>query len=94
MDGNVEEVVKKLVDDHSPQVRRECAIALRHLKSDHKAELWSQLAGQLPSHDRWYLEALGIAANGDWDNCLTTFAATKTNKRSERRPDYLAKSCH
>ena len=66
-----------LASDESPQVRREVAIALRHgVKGQTKANLWAQLAAQMPSHDRWYLEALGIAAEGDWDNCLSALAAT------------------
>ncbi|MEZ6132113.1 MAG: NPCBM/NEW2 domain-containing protein [Planctomycetaceae bacterium] len=73
MELDVADVVGKLVHDKSPQVRRECALALRLMKSDRKPQLWADLALQLPSHDRWYLEALGIAADGDWDRCLAAF---------------------
>ncbi|MCA9047740.1 MAG: NPCBM/NEW2 domain-containing protein [Planctomycetaceae bacterium] len=80
---DVAAVVAQLVRDPSPQVRRECAVALRHCASADKAALWGQLAVQLPSHDRWYLEALGIAADSDWDHCLEGFqqalAATDTD---------------
>ncbi|APZ96903.1 PVC-type heme-binding CxxCH protein [Fuerstiella marisgermanici] len=78
--------VTKLVDDKSPQVRRECAVALRHIKSDRKAKLWTTLALQLPlpSHDRWYLEALGIGAHGDWDNCLETIWSEMRTRKSDR----------
>lgn len=69
----VAETVRQLIRDESPQVRRECAIALRHLKADDKPQLWAQLAQQMPSHDRWYLEALGIAAEGEWDACLAAW---------------------
>lgn len=55
--------VKRLVKDSSPQVRRECAIALRHSKSKDAAKLWTTLATQYDGKDRWYLEALGIAAD-------------------------------
>ncbi len=65
--------VAKLADDKSPQVRRECAIALRHVDSGEKFNLWAKLAAQLPSHDRWYLEALGIAADGYWSECMLAF---------------------
>ncbi len=56
-------VVKSLVDDPSPQVRRECAIALRHNQSPLAPQLWAALARQHDGHDRWYLEALGLGAD-------------------------------
>lgn len=55
--------VTMLVKDPSAQVRREAAIALRHNVSPAAAELWAQLAQQHDGQDRWYLEALGIAAD-------------------------------
>src|SRR6185503_13736063 len=63
-------VVKKLAADPSPQVRRECAIALRHSQAAESAELWAQLASQHDGQDRWYLEALGISADKQWDRYL------------------------
>ena len=64
-------IVSDLVDDQSPQVRRECAIALRHNKSPEAAKLWTDLVLQHKAGDRWYLEALGIAADGQWDEFLS-----------------------
>jgi|GEM_PF-16378 len=64
-------IVKQLVNDPSAQVRRECAIALRFNDSSDKARLWAQLALQHNGQDRWYLEALGIGADLDWDDCLS-----------------------
>jgi putative membrane-bound dehydrogenase-like protein len=55
-------LVGKLVSDPNPQVRRECAIALRRNKSSEMPKLWAQLAMQHDGKDRWYLEALGIGA--------------------------------
>ncbi|KAF0180825.1 MAG: membrane-bound dehydrogenase domain-containing protein [Limisphaerales bacterium] len=55
--------VEKLVKDASPLVRRECAIALRHNSSPKAPALWAQLAQQHDGKDRWYVEALGIAAD-------------------------------
>ncbi|HEY2148480.1 MAG TPA: PVC-type heme-binding CxxCH protein [Pirellulales bacterium] len=60
-------IVTKLVHDPSPQVRRECALALRHNSSPVAADLWAELAAQYDGHDRWYLEALGIGADKQWD---------------------------
>ncbi|MFM9960755.1 MAG: PVC-type heme-binding CxxCH protein [Planctomycetaceae bacterium] len=59
--------------DPSPQIRRECLVSLRHLKSPKKAELWAKLAMQHDGKDRWYLEALGIGAGNDWDACLMAY---------------------
>jgi putative membrane-bound dehydrogenase-like protein len=61
------ELVKKILKDSSPQVRREAALALRGNNSPGAAELWSELALQYDGKDRWYLEALGISAAGNWD---------------------------
>lgn len=63
-------LVKNLAHDPSAQVRRECAIALRHNNSPEAASLWAQLALQHDGHDRWYLEALGIGADRQWDTFL------------------------
>ena len=59
--------VEKLVRDPSPKVRREVAIALRHRKGQLANQLWVELALQHDGNDRWYLEALGIAADQRWD---------------------------
>jgi hypothetical protein len=53
--------VKQLAKDPSAQVRRECLIALRHNPSPEAPRLWTTLALQHTGHDRWYVEALGLA---------------------------------
>ncbi|MEK6234302.1 MAG: NPCBM/NEW2 domain-containing protein [Planctomycetales bacterium] len=60
-------LVEQLVGDSSPQVRRECAIALRHHKSSEAPRLWAELAARHDGKDRWYLEALGIGADKQSD---------------------------
>jgi putative membrane-bound dehydrogenase-like protein len=60
-------VVREVVHDQAPEVRREAAIALRHCKAPEAAALWAELAMQHEHKDRWYLEALGIGADGQWD---------------------------
>lgn len=60
-------LVAKLAKDSSAQVRRECAIAVRHQTSPEAAKLWAQLASQYDGKDRWYLEALGIAMDKNED---------------------------
>jgi len=66
----LEPVIGKLVSDPSAAVRRECAIALRFSKSPEAPKLWMQLARQHDDQDRWYLEALGIGAEGQWERYL------------------------
>ncbi len=58
-----------LLEDPSAQVRREIAIAIRHLKAPEQPQMWAKLADQYDGKDRWYLEALGIASdlNADAD---------------------------
>jgi putative membrane-bound dehydrogenase-like protein len=63
----------RMASDPSPQVRREVALALRYESSPRAAEIWTQLARQYDGTDRWYLEALGIAADGKWDLFLSTW---------------------
>jgi putative membrane-bound dehydrogenase-like protein len=65
--------VDSLVDDPSSAVRRECAIGLRNINGSARDFLWARLAAQHGGHDRWFLEALGIGADGDWDACLATW---------------------
>jgi len=64
----------QLVGDTSPAVRRECAVALRHSKSADAPALWAKLAQAHDGQDRWYLEALGLAADRNEAAC---FAAWK-----------------
>ena len=70
---DVPKAVASLASDPSPQVRRECLVALRHSKSPDHAALWARLADQHDGKDRWYTEALGIGADGNWDACLAAF---------------------
>lgn len=60
-------IATRLVNDPSPQVRREVAIAIRGNNSIEAADIWTKLAMQYDGTDRWYLEALGISAEGNWD---------------------------
>jgi len=66
-------VVDALVPHPSPQVRREAILALRGSKSPEAAERWAELAIQYDGIDRWYLEALGIAEQGNEDACFNAW---------------------
>jgi putative membrane-bound dehydrogenase-like protein len=97
-------LVQKLANDPSPQVRRECAIALHRNASPLAPKLWTQLALQHDGQDRWYLEALGISAEGQWDKFFEAWLAAVGDKwntpagrdivwrsRSRKTPAVLAK---
>ena len=97
-------VVSKLVDDPSPQVRRECAIALRHEKTARAAKLWAELANRHDGKDRWYLEALGLSSDLNADACFDAWLAKVGGKwntpvgrdivwrvRAKSAPSYLVK---
>ena len=71
--------VKQLVNDSDAQVRRECAIALRRSTSPDAPALWAQLASKYDGKDRWYLEALGIGADGNWDTYYTAWVKQMNN---------------
>ncbi|MGZ8541990.1 MAG: PVC-type heme-binding CxxCH protein [Chitinophagaceae bacterium] len=66
-------IIKQLVNDTDAQVRREAAIVLHHNKSSGAAELWATLAVQHDGNDRWYLEALGIGADKQWDKFFAAY---------------------
>ena len=70
VDALVAELITRETDAH---VLRECAVALRHSKSDRMPELWAQLALKHDGNDRWYLEALGLASDLRADACFAAF---------------------
>jgi putative membrane-bound dehydrogenase-like protein len=97
-------IIEKLVSDKSPQVRRECAIALRHEKSPQAAKLWAELATLHDGKDRWYLEALGLSSDLNADACFEAWLSkvgdnwnTPSGRdliwrvRSKTAPNYLIK---
>lgn len=73
MPGVATPIIARMVSDPDPQVRRECALALHGNDSPQAADLWAKLAQQYDGRDRWYLEALGIGAEGQWDRFFTTW---------------------
>lgn len=73
LNANVTGVIKLLVNDKDPQVRRECIIALHRNNSPEAPALWAQLADQYDGKDRWYLEALGIGADKQWDTFFDAY---------------------
>jgi putative heme-binding domain-containing protein len=70
----------RLLGDPSPAVRRELAVALREDAQPGTVDYWKALAIQFDGKDRWYLEALGIAAMERWDECLTAWKESLGSK--------------
>lgn len=60
---NLENYLASVANDSSAKVRREAAIALKHLGTPKAAEIWTTLATYHTAGDRWSLEALGIGAD-------------------------------
>lgn len=73
MTGNVMPFIKEIVNDSDLQVRREAALALHNNRSPEAPALWAQLATRYDGKDRWYLEALGIGADNQWQTFLPAF---------------------
>ncbi len=67
--------ISLLVNDPDPQVRRECALSMHGSNLPEMPALWAQLARQYDGVDRWYLEALGIGAEGQWDSFFKAWLA-------------------
>ncbi|MDB5276296.1 MAG: c-type cytochrome [Ferruginibacter sp.] len=83
-------VVRSLVNDTSAAVRRECALALRHVKLPEADQFWAALAEKYDGKDRWYLEALGIGADRQWDGFFTAWLAkVKDPLQSEASRDIV-----
>jgi putative heme-binding domain-containing protein len=57
-------VAKLLATDPSPQVRRELLLSLRDADPAKASDVLVKLANQYDGHDRYYLEAIGIAFRG------------------------------
>ena len=69
----LDQVLPSLVEDKDIAVRREAAVSLYHQSYAQAAEWWVTLAMQHNGQDRWYLEALGIGADRQWDRFFPAY---------------------
>ena len=61
----------RAVEDASPAILREVAVSLRGMKmTDAVRTLWGGVALAYDGDDRWLLEAIGLAADGRWEQVL------------------------
>jgi putative membrane-bound dehydrogenase-like protein len=83
------------IKDSSAAVRRELLIAMHEVKPEPRiqadreeviANAWAELAQDYDGHDRWYLEALGIAADSRWDPCLSALHRKLGEKWASNKP--------
>ena len=82
-------LLEKLASDPDPQVRRECAIALHHRPEKEVAVIWAKLAEQYTTGDRWYLEALGIGADKQWDACFYAWMRQNSDQTTAAENDII-----
>jgi putative membrane-bound dehydrogenase-like protein len=81
--------LKKMAKDPSFQVKEAVcsAIYLRNLP-----EVWNILAQSYKTGDRWYLEALGIAAHNNWDKYLSNYLSEKSDLKDPAVQDIIWRS--
>jgi putative membrane-bound dehydrogenase-like protein len=72
--------VAAVLEDPSPAVRREAAIALRFDSSAQMPGYWAKLAAQHPAGDRWSLEALGIGSDLRAAECFAAYLALVSDR--------------
>lgn len=87
LNADVIGVVTALAYDKDEQVRRECLLALHHNTSPQAPALWSTLAREYDGTDRWYLEALGISADRQWDSFFKAWLAKTNNNPLQTQAD-------
>ena len=65
--------------EQSAPLRRELAIMLRGKSGDASDNIWARQAQYHQADDRWHLEALGIGAEGRWDERLAAYLKIDAN---------------
>ena len=71
--GSIVPFVQKMLSDSSLQVKRELLLAIHRSGAPEVPAIWATLASAYNGKDRWYLEALGIGADGNWENCFNAW---------------------
>ena len=79
LNADIPSVIRQLINDPDKQVLRECALSLHHVTAPDAADLWSTLAMKHDGKDRWYLEALGIGADNQWNKYFNAFLSKIKN---------------
>lgn len=80
------------IESPHPALVREILIALRDLQVEHEPQKWAEFAQLYDGQDRWLLEALGIAATGQWDACLQAYLDSGVRFSSKATRDIIWRS--
>lgn len=75
----------QVLQDPSPFVRRELAISVRDLPQNDKAKILLGLAAQYDGKDKWYLEAIGSAMEGDDKHIAWWYNEVKLRLETDNR---------
>jgi putative membrane-bound dehydrogenase-like protein len=79
----------EMANDNSFQVKQAVGSAIYKIQN---RQAWLNLANSYKSGDKWFLEALGIGAEGQWDNYLEAYLQNKNWKNSEAAKDIIWRS--
>ena len=82
-------IAEKLANDESAFVRREVLISLRDLPTEKIKPIWTKIAAKYDGTDRWYLEALGQAAEGREEEFYA--AIKKMLQGANKKPEQWSK---
>jgi hypothetical protein len=80
---------QSLLNDPSPQVRREVALALQYVRGEAAVQPLLELCKLYDGRDRWYLEALGIAARGKEDLLYPLLSSAFPGKWNSLRGQFI-----
>ncbi len=80
------------IEELDPALAREILISIRERDLPAEGEVWAGLALKYDGKDRWYLEALGIAAEGHWDEFLAKWQAMGGDQNSKAGRDIIWRS--
>lgn len=80
------------LNNTDPQVLRQAAVYVHHNTNPAAATLWARLANQYNGHDRWYLEALGVGADKQWDKFMSAYFKIADTSNIARTSDLVWRS--
>jgi putative membrane-bound dehydrogenase-like protein len=75
--------------DNSHQVKQAVGSAINKTENQ---QAWLNLANSYKTGDKWFLEAIGIGADGNWDNYLAAYLKDKNWRNDEAAKDIIWRS--
>jgi putative membrane-bound dehydrogenase-like protein len=86
---DVTKLARKMMNDPSPEIRREVAIALRDASFDSSKDIITVLIKQYDGKDPWYLEAIGTASDRKETQVYEIIKTMKTGLSEEQQNNLL-----